>query len=257
MRRLQYRYDTKLEFNGYVSNHTFALRFLPYCNSVQKQVEEKRWVEPECFVKFEEDCFGNRTCHGSCASPHSFFQFGSEGIVEIDLSARVWEPLNPLFRYPSTHTQLKGELLEFAREMPGQSGSAYEGAWKIMEQVHQMMGYEPGTTTIYTQAYESFAQKKGVCQDYAHIMIALCRFAGIPARYVAGIVLEGKVTHAWVEIYENGYWIGFDPTHNILVDDRYIKLSIGRDYQDAALDRGSFRGLVKQTQSICVSVHDV
>lgn len=256
MRRLQYRYDTKLEFSDCVKNHTFTLRFLPYCDSVQKQIEETHWVEPEEYVCLDEDCFGNRTCSGSCSREHTYFRFGSEGVVEVDLSAKKWEPLNPLFRYPSKHTALKGELLAFAQKMELTEGSAYERAWKIMEAVYGSMAYTPCSTNIQTQAYESFAQKKGVCQDYAHIMIALCRYAGIPARYVAGLQLNGEVTHAWVEIYEDGYWIGFDPTHKVLVDERYIKLSVGRDYQDAALDKGVFIGAVEQQQQIHVWVAD-
>lgn len=94
-------------------------------------------------------------------------------------------------------------------------------------------------------------------QDYAHIMIALLRHAGIPARYVNGLMIGEGYTHAWVEIYTGEGWYGLDPTNNLHVDDYYIKLAHGRDYKDCILDKGRFLGIAQQKQEIYVKVEEI
>ena len=96
----------------------------------------------------------------------------------------------------------------------------------------------------------------GVCQDYAHIFLALCRLMGIPARYVAGMMVGEGATHAWTEVWILGAWIGFDPTNNRLAGDHYIKLSHGRDFGDCTIDKGCFKGFAAQKQNIYVKVEE-
>ena len=98
---------------------------------------------------------------------------------------------------------------------------------------------------------------KGVCQDYAHILIALCHMDGIGARYVVGFMIGEGATHAWVEIMCGGYWYGLDPTNNLMVDETYIKLSHGRDYNDCTVVRGSFYRQASQHQEVYVSVEEL
>ena len=93
-----------------------------------------------------------------------------------------------------------------------------------------------------------------MCQDYTHIMLGLCRHLGIPARYVAGFMIGEGATHAWLEVYARGHWIGIDPTNNRVVDDMYIKMSEGRDASDCIIDKGVFFGNVQQKQSVFVKV---
>ena len=93
-----------------------------------------------------------------------------------------------------------------------------------------------------------------MCQDYTHIMLGLCRQLGIPARYVAGFMIGEGATHAWLEVYARGHWIGIDPTNNRIVDDMYIKMSEGRDASDCIVDKGLFFGNVQQKQSVFVKV---
>lgn len=85
-------------------------------------------------------------------------------------------------------------------------------------------------------------------------MIALMHMSGIPARYVVGMLQGEGLSHAWVEIYENGMWIGLDPTNNLVVSDRHIKISHGRDYKDCTINQGFFTGNADQRQQIRVSV---
>ena len=123
--------------------------------------------------------------------------------------------------------------------------------------VHQRMRYRSGATEITTPASNAWALREGVCQDYSHVMLALCRRAGIPARYVAGYVLgqPGPIAmHAWVEVYggckdgldspvhSNESWLGFDPTRGKIAGSKYLATAMGRDYSDVKPISGQFRG---------------
>jgi transglutaminase-like putative cysteine protease len=89
-----------------------------------------------------------------------------------------------------------------------------------------------------------------VCQDFAHILIALCRLSGILARYAAGFPEGEGSTHAWVEYYEDGSWKAVDPTHNRLVETGYIKLSHGRNFGDCSIEKGIFSGIAEQNLNV-------
>jgi transglutaminase-like putative cysteine protease len=119
----------------------------------------------------------------------------------------------------------------------------------LCERVHQSISYQWGITGVHTTAGEALAGGLGVCQDYAHIMLAACRRAGVPARYVSGHLTGEGGSHAWVEVLHHqpdrpGAWVaeGWDPTHNRRTDARYLVVAVGRDYSDAAPMWGTFEG---------------
>lgn len=124
----------------------------------------------------------------------------------------------------------------------------------MSSKLYRSFTYKPNTTTTQTTAQQALNQGTGVCQDYTHIMLALCRLCHIPARYVAGFMTGEGATHAWLEIFAGGQWLGIDPTNNRIVDDQYIKLSEGRDASDCIIDKGVFFGNVSQSQSVLVRV---
>ena len=108
---------------------------------------------------------------------------------------------------------------------------------------------------------EALSLRKGVCQDFAHIMITLIRHLNIPCRYVSGYLYRGEgrftgeATHAWVEALLPGLgWVGFDPTNNLIASDRHIRVAIGRDYGDVPPTRGVYKGQGKETLAVNVSV---
>jgi transglutaminase-like putative cysteine protease len=113
---------------------------------------------------------------------------------------------------------------------------------------------------VNTRPEEVVKMRKGVCQDFAHVLLGMCRSVGIPARYVSGYFFnpdrqpdELEASHAWVEVFLPGYgWKGFDPTHNRMPDTRYVKLAVGRDYGDIRPISGTFRG--KGTRQMAVEV---
>ncbi len=126
----------------------------------------------------------------------------------------------------------------------------------LMHEVYRRLAYAQGHTHVGTTAAEAFALGRGVCQDYAHIYVTLCRMAGFPARYAAGMVVGEGATHAWAEVWQDGAWTAYDPTHDCIVDDRYVKVSHGRDFADCSVDRGCFRGAAGQEQTVYVKVED-
>jgi transglutaminase-like putative cysteine protease len=127
--------------------------------------------------------------------------------------------------------------------------------------VYSTFAYTPAATTVNTRPREVVQLRKGVCQDFAHVMLGILRTHGIPARYVSGYFYnpdrqpgEIEASHAWVEVYLPGYgWKGFDPTHNRVPDTRYVKLATGRDYADIRPLSGTFRG--RGTREMSVEVH--
>lgn len=124
--------------------------------------------------------------------------------------------------------------------------------------------YRSGATTVSTHASEVIRNRTGVCQDFAHAMIALCRAVGIPARYVSGYFYDtsrghslrgSEASHAWAEVYIDKFgWIGLDPTNNKVIDDTYIVIATGRDYRDVTPVVGTYYGSGKSIMDVTVRV---
>jgi len=167
----------------------------------------------------------------------------------------------------SEYIQINPEVWRRAVDIQGDSLDVFQTSYAIMEHIFTQFSYQPGMTTVSTHANEVFKGQTGVCQDFAHAMLALCRSLGIPARYVSGYFYDAthdhhlrgsQASHAWVEVYIHDYgWVGLDPTNNKVVDQTYIKLAIGRDYRDAAPVIGSFYGSGMSAMRVSVQVERV
>lgn len=152
------------------------------------------------------------------------------------------------FLTPSTYVGLGEVSLDFAQSLldadPAQT--AYAFLLRAGEAVHQRLTYQIGITTVHSTVSEVLAVGSGVCQDFAHVLIALCRQVGLPARYVSGYLGgEGEATasHAWAEAFVPPYgWIGFDATSGGRCTGRHVKIGVGRDYADVSVMRGTYRG---------------
>lgn len=155
-----------------------------------------------------------------------------------------------------TGLTMPGASLSRLREALNLRGSAYEKALAVMHGVHRALAYLPGATAAHEPAEAALSQGRGVCQDYAHIMISILRMEGIPARYVTGMTMGEGASHAWVEALCGSYWYGFDPTNDLLADDTYIRVGCGRDSADCAIIRGTFYGLAAQVQREQVIVQE-
>lgn len=201
--------------------------------------------------------FGSQRIYGCVDEPHTDFAIEVSGRVKTGLE--IFEefcddPLqSAVFRAQSGLTQ-PGPAIRAFHEGLDLQGSAYDRALTIRRAVHESFQYTPGITAAHESGENAFARKQGVCQDYAHVMLSLLRMEGISARYVTGMLMGEGASHAWVEAQCGGYWYGFDPTNDLLVDDSYIRVSCGRDSADCAIIRGTFYGLAAQVQRERVTV---
>jgi transglutaminase-like putative cysteine protease len=236
---------------------------IPQTDSRQQIKECVFHISPECEVFEDTDAFGNKYIYGLIEAYHKSFQVDISGTAVVDSESfeKVSEKESEkiiMYRYQSAYTKpgdmLRAYYAEHAKEV---SESDTDFVTRIMHCIHGDMEYTKNVTDIDTTAEMALSIRKGVCQDYAHIMISILRMAGIPARYAVGMMKGEGFSHAWVEAALSGKWVGFDPTNDNLVDDTYIKISSGRDYQDCIVNRGFFNGCVTQEQNIKVVVSEV
>lgn len=259
MKILSFTFETALRFSEPVRDHSFVLRCLPKNTPHQTVLDSQVIVAPRTPIAHQVDGFGNRLQIGRIEAPHDEFSFISTGLVVVDAAAEgavTCETAHPLYANPSAFATADAAMAAFARE----AAMGGEGPWSIAQllssAVHERLAYEKDVTNVSTTAAQAFALGSGVCQDFAHVLVALLRSLGIPTRYVSGLIVGEGVTHAWVEVHDGSLWRGIDPTHNRPVDDTYIVLSHGRDFADCPIESGVFRGGARQEQRVAVQVFD-
>ena len=255
MRSLSFYYDTSLTFSELIKEHDFLLRCVPPDLPEQRITEFTLTIVPmDRGGRYGTDAFGNRTYKGRIPAPHMSFRYTVRGRAGRDDSAKQREDtVLPGYKYPSRLTEPTDEMKDFLASRP-LSGTALAKALAISTAVHEHFTYTPGATGVSTTAGEAFHQAKGVCQDYAHVFLSLCRLSGIPARYVSGLPEGDGVSHAWAEIWDDGYWYGVDPMRHVPVDEGYLKLSMGRDFTDCPIESGLFSGYTDQQQKVYMKV---
>ncbi|WP_165046000.1 transglutaminase family protein [Adlercreutzia sp. ZJ138] len=258
MRILSFSFETTLQFSDPVSEHSFVLRCLPKSCASQTVLDSQIIITPHTTVAAQVDGFGNLLQVGRIAEPHSEFNFISSGMVVVDTENCSAEPAHPMFLRDSSFAATSGAIRTFAADAlrVACNAPAWDKAMKLSHALHEHLSYKPGATDVSTTAAEAFELGCGVCQDYAHILIAACRTEGICARYVNGLIVGEGATHAWVEVHDGDHWRGIDPTHDCAVTDEYIALSRGRDFSDCAIESGVFRGGAQQSQNVIVHVVD-
>ena len=217
MQRVEFSYSMKIEFSAPVVRHCFSVRCLPPDSPQQRICELFLEVSPHNVLTETADGFGNRILTDRITEPHTLFSVYVNGIAELDLSAREPEPLNGIYKYPSQQAFCGARLAALAEaQKPLCEGLApVETAKRLMAALRAQFVYKGGVTNVATTAGE---------------------------------------THAWAEVYDGGYWVGVDPTNDKLVDERYLKLSHGRDFADCGINRGLFVGGGTQKQTIEATV---
>lgn len=261
-RTLRYRFVTEVLFDEPAQEHALVLRCQPREGEGLAVLGGAVRIEPEVALQTQQDSFGNTLAVCRIANPHGCVRYESEGVVRIDLAEADTCTAHPLYRYPSTLANMSDEMRDWldakgaTREffVGKDAGSALGGVVDLCHAVSGEMAYEPGSTTIATTAAEAFSQRRGVCQDYAHVLVALLRYLGVAARYVQGLAVGEGCTHAWVQAHLGGRWQGFDPTRDTRVDETYLPLAVGRDWLDCPVERGNYVGAPGQTQSVHMEV---
>lgn len=254
MKKLNFSFSTKLTFDDYVHDHSFALRVIPPDTESQKIISCSLTISPNVTTKQTVDAFGNNVTSGYIKGDHRFLDFDIKGAAEVD-SSKFSSFLMPCYRYQSEFTEPDDKLKKFHDELKGKyMGNASDKAVFYSDILSNIIEYKKGVTTTSTTASEAFNMRSGVCQDFSHILISLLRMDGIPARYIAGLAFCDGETHSWVEYWTGNHWEGIDPANNCSVNDDYLVISMGRDFRDCAIDRGVMVGRYTQQLQLVRSV---
>jgi transglutaminase-like putative cysteine protease len=170
------------------------------------------------------------------------------------------------FLQESTYIERSPEVWRLALDVTAGQTDAWQAALALMRFVHGNFAYDSLATSVHTHMTEVLQQRRGVCQDFAHVLLGLCRALRIPARYVSGYLYNGpsdqllgaQASHAWCEIYLPDLgWRALDPTNNQQTNEHYVKVAVGRDYADVAPVKGHYKGTASKTLSVEVSVSTV
>ena len=261
MKELSFYYMLRIRFSSPVTNHRFTVRCVPRDNERQKIRQMEISVLPKESLSNSLDSFGNYCIYGHCQSEHDLFEVKVKGTAQTGLTDSEYAGMDYLmgrYRYQTAYTRPGNALVDFYRQFAFSEGTSnLEKSMRMMEALYQRFRYVQGVTNIQTTAEEAMEMGMGVCQDYSHVLISLCRMAGIPARYVVGMLIGEGASHAWVEIYDHERWYALDPTNMLVVHEDHIKISNGRDYNDCVMNQGVMVGLTRQDQEVEVLVEEI
>ncbi|MNF47805.1 Protein-glutamine gamma-glutamyltransferase [compost metagenome] len=268
---------TKYQYNWPIKESINEIRLYPHNFDNQEVLQHQLLITNNPEVEISKDFYGNRVGNFNTIEAHSEMTIESRMLVRVNHSLKIPEIDNTsvadlmeekeksilLLRlcYPES-IEKQEEIISILNEIEHSNKSILEIAQQCNNYIFNHFTYTKGITNIETTVDEILEIRKGVCQDFAHVLLQLLRTAGIPSRYVSGYIcpnesgLRGEgATHAWVEIYTpNQGWLGLDPTNNIWTMDNHVKLSVGRNFYDCTPVKGTFKGLAKQTLSVCVSI---
>jgi transglutaminase-like putative cysteine protease len=275
------RHTTTFRYEPAVRESVMEVRLQPRSEGEQRCLSFSLDIDPAANVKQYRDFAGNTVHHFDIAGTHNVVKVTAQSAVEVqpvpapraadsgdwaDLDALIagsdyWEML-----LPSHFAQSSPPLEQLAKELGWtRRGDPLALLTELNEAIYSLFAYVPNSTKVDSPIEEALRSRQGVCQDFAHIMIALVRHLQIPCRYVSGYMfhrdesekdrsLEGA-SHAWVEaLVPRLGWVAFDPTNNLVGADRHIRVAIGRDYADVPPTRGVYKGEAQSELSVSVTV---
>ncbi len=248
MKTFLYTLRLNLSFSAAVKRHCFILRVMPGYDALQEISNNAVTVNPSCVLAPCRDSCGNAMLQGFIEQEHAAFAFSSVGQALLKRNpgdVLIAPEPEPWYKCPTRLTFADEALSSLTEGLKAKTPLDY--ALELSDRLNARFSYVSGSTLTTTTAAEAFAQGKGVCQDYSHILLALLRKEKIACRYVAGLVSGIGSTHAWTEIYTGKGWVAFDPTYNRLCDDTYLSISKGTDFDSCSLEKGIFSGFVSQT----------
>lgn len=279
--KLSVLHRTAFLYGGPVTDSTNELHLEPRTFPFQKTISSLIRVLPATRLSKFKDLFQNTTHHFEIPGSHTRLEIESHIRVHnlpLDIPDEARNATKDAYRSPAVRDRSWPYLNESARvvfrpeiwrqaiDITFGHESYFDKATEIMRWINAEFRYEPGTTDVATHLDQCFAERRGVCQDFTHVMLGLCRSAGIPARYASGYLYNGprdhligaQASHAWAEVFLPVVgWIGFDPTNNNLADARYVKIAVGRDYEDIAPIRGTYRGAAHCQMEVEVLVEQI
>jgi len=269
----QITHTTEYEYHHSVSLCHNVAKLLPRNTEDQlcKKAVVKITPQPEVMHEYE-DFFGNKVVYFAIQQEHKHLKVTvlsqvekkTEALATLDFYAGTsWEDIKTMVLEPGDDnfdarqyiseteiTASTGEILQYALQSFTPGRSMFEATGELMQRIYHDFKFKPGFTTVATPLSEVMKERKGVCQDFAHLAIACMRSVGLPARYVSGYIEtlppEGKeklagvdASHAWFSAFiPNTGWIDFDPTNNTIPADQHITIGWGRDYTDVTPLKG-------------------
>ena len=230
-------------------------------------------TDPATQMREYVDFYGNTVHYFDITAGHE--KLVIEAVSEVETTPNAARPPVPVVTAEvDSERELRSEFLVDSHYVPLdvsvwkeaqdalQNGRSdlWSDVRQICRHVYTTFAYKPRSTGVATVATEAIRLKAGVCQDFAHVALGMCRTSGIPARYVSGYFIkverrpgEVEASHAWIEAFVPGYgWAAYDPTHDRAADERYVKVASGRDYGDIRPVSGTYRG--GKTRSLEVEV---
>lgn len=252
-------------------------RLQPIENARQRLLSYDLHTSPHAARHDYHDLYGNAVSVLELVEPHAELVIEAGSVVETvsrptpddeDIGELAHAPLVAHlhdFLMDTAYVEVTPELWRCAVDcLPGGVRGLWAGASALSDWVHGAFLYEPGATNAHSTVSETLADRRGVCQDFAHVLLGLCRALKIPARYVSGYFFDDtpdlafpaeEASHAWVEIFlPHQGWHGLDPTHRRPVDERYVCVAVGRDYGDIRPVSGTYRGADQRSMDVYVKV---
>ena len=276
------RHLTKFLYSNQVSESTMETRMHPRSDQDQRCMTFHLSVSPRCRVSSYRDYLANHVHHFDIPGMHGQLVIVAESLVEVQpaipipafLTSNAWADLDSMVEkadywemlLPSEFTAPTPALDALAAEFDvRRRDDPLQVLHKLNQQIYEYFDYKPKSTKVDSPIDLALGTRAGVCQDFAHIMIALIRTKlRIPCRYVSGYLFHGdddkdrsvsSATHAWVEaLLPSLGWVGFDPTNWLVTSNRHIRTAIGRDYADVPPTRGIFRGRAASELTVAVQV---
>jgi transglutaminase-like putative cysteine protease len=275
------RHLTRFRYSEPISESIMETRVHPRSDSNQHCLAFSLSVSPRCRVFTYRDHLGNNVQHFDIPGEHTQLVVIAESVVEQQplpdvprfLSLDAWSMLDQMIDtgdywemlLPSTFAVESPALIDLAAKLDVvRRDDPLMLVHEINERLFNYFEYVPRSTRVDSPIDEAILSGRGVCQDFAHTMIALLRHVRIPARYVSGYLYRSRedhdrstpdATHAWVDVLlPHLGWVGFDPTNNLIAHHRHIRTAIGRDYADVPPTHGIFRGNTESELYVAVQV---
>jgi transglutaminase-like putative cysteine protease len=283
------RHLTKFLYSNEISESVMETRMHPRSDNSQRCLMFHLSVSPRCRVFSYRDHLANHVHHFDIPGMHGQLVIVAESLVEVQPALRIPESLTPdawtdldstveqgdywEMLLPSEFTEPTPALDALAKELDvRRKDDPLQVLNRLNEQIYEYFDYKPKSTQVDSPIDLALGTRAGVCQDFAHIMIALVRSKlRIPCRYVSGYLFHGEsdqvhgesdhtrsvssATHAWIEAFVPPFgWVGFDPTNWLVAGDRHIRTAIGRDYGDVPPTHGIFRGRAASELTVAVRV---
>jgi transglutaminase-like putative cysteine protease len=274
------RHLTSFSYEPGVRESVMEARMQPRSEGRQRCLSFSLEVAPDANIMLYRDFLGNSVHHFDIPGRHSRVDLTAQALVEIQdapapqaSEAGSWQDLETLIATgdywetlaPSHYAHPAEPLEKFSSELRLERGdNPFEFLLQLNDAMYRAFEYVPNSTAVDSPIGDALRTRQGVCQDFAHIMIALLREFRVPSRYVSGYLAHGGekkdrspdgATHAWVDAFLPGLgWVAFDPANNLVGGDRHIRVAIGRDYADVPPTRGVYKGKAKSGLSVSVTV---